>query len=86
MDPKNITTVRVQGDYRVWMKHPVSFSLPEPLPPIDPFIEKVALLGSKQWVLGADDDIRESGRLPGPRYTCRATIHTNDIYPGRLVR
>lgn len=77
--------IRVQGDYRAWMKHPVSFNLPEPLPPIDLFIEKVALLGTKRWVLGADDDIRESGCLPGPRYTCRATTHTIDIHPRRLV-
>jgi hypothetical protein len=67
------------------VKHPVSFSLLEPLPPIDPFIEKVALLGTKQWVLGADDDIRESGRLPGPRYACHATIHSNNINARRLV-
>jgi len=66
-------------------KTPCVIQWAEPLPPIDPFIQKVALLGSKRWVLGACDDIRLWGRLAGPRYTCRTTIAHKNIHPRSLM-
>jgi hypothetical protein len=67
-DQMNVGARRVQGDYKSWVKRrPVSFSTLRPLPPIDPFIEKAALLGTNSGCL----ELMTSARGP----PARATLH-----------
>jgi hypothetical protein len=51
-------------------RRPVSFSTVRPLPPIDPFIQKVALLGSDSGCL----ELMTSERGPTARATLRMAI------------